>query len=328
MQVLSTKLTHVAVAASASVAVAVPSIASASLPVYKAVSGVTGNIKSIGSDTMNNEMALWGEGFTKFYPTVKIEVEGKGSSTAPAALIAGQAHFGPMSRAMKKKEVADFEKKFGYKPTPVKTSLDVLAVYVHQNNPIKGLNLQQVDAIFSKTRKGGFTKNVVKWKDLGLTELKGWECYGKDIQIYGRNSASGTYGYFKKKALFKGDYKDSVKEQAGSSAVVQAVSNDKCAIGYSGIGYITPGVKAVSLASKPGKKFVEATGENATTGAYSLARYLYLYVNKAPKKALEPLRLEFLRYVLSLKGQEAVEKVGYIPLPKSVLEKELKKIEN
>lgn len=295
--------------------------ASTKLATYKATSGVSGTLKAVGSDSMNNEMSLWAEGFRKFYPGVKIEIEGKGSATAPPALIEGTAQLGPMSRAMKNEEIASFKKKFGYAPTPVKTSLDVLAVYVHRDNPIKSLSLTQVDAIFSKTRKSGAAKAINTWGDLGLSG----EWKNKPIQIYGRNSASGTYGYFKEHALFKGDFRDTVKEQPGSAAVVQAVSNDKYAIGYSGIGYITAGVRAVPLSANSGPA-INASMENAYTGKYPLARYLFLYVNKSPSVTLDPLRKEFLRYVLSEQGQEAVKKEGYIPLTSKTVGEELHKL--
>jgi phosphate transport system substrate-binding protein len=292
------------------------------LPAYKPVEGVSGTIKSVGSDTMNNEMALWAEGFRRHCPGVKVEIEGKGSTTAPPALIAGTAQFGPMSREMKSKEIDDFEAKFGYKPTGIATSLDMLAVYVHKDNPLQGLTFPQVDAVFSKSRKGGFEKDIVKWGDLGLTG----EWADKPISLYGRNSASGTYGYFKEHALFKGDYKDSVKEQAGSSAVVQAVASDKYAIGYSGIGYRTADVRAVPLAMKAGEKFVGATPDNAYTGEYPLARFLWLYVNFKPGTPLEPLRAEFVRYVLSREGQLDVVKEGYFPLTADLAKEQLKKL--
>ena len=292
------------------------------LPAYKPTSGVTGTLKSIGSDSMNNEFALWSEAFRKFYPGVKIEVEGKGSATAPTALIEGTAQFGPMSRPMKSEEVAAFKTKFGYEPTAIKTSLDVLAVYVHRDNPITSLSLQQVDAIFSKTRKSGFAKDIATWGDLGLTG----EWANKPIQLYGRNSASGTYGYFKEHALAKGDFKDSVKEQPGSAAVVQGVASDKFGIGYSGIGYKTDAVKAVPLSHKLGGEAVPATAEAALAGNYPLGRYLLIYINKAPKQDLDPARREFLLYVLSSQGQEAVVKNGYISLPLKVLEQERAKV--
>lgn len=292
------------------------------LPKYTKVDGVSGTAKSIGSDTMNNEMALWLEGFKKFYPNVNVEIEGKGSSTAPAALIAGTAQFGPMSRAMKSSEIDEFEAKFGYKPTEIGTSIDMLAVYVHKDNPIKSLSMQQVDAIFSSTRKGGSTADIVTWGDLGLSG----EWASKPISMYGRNSASGTYGYFKEHALFKGDYKPSVKEQPGSSSVVQAVASDKYAIGYSGIGYITADVRAVPLSPDTSTPAVEASPENAYSGEYPLARFLYLYVNKKPGEPMDPLRREFLRYVLSAEGQADVIKDGYYPLTAKLAEQQTAKL--
>jgi phosphate transport system substrate-binding protein len=295
------------------------------LPVYAPVNGVAGSIKSVGSDTMNNEMTLWAEAFVKFYPNVKVEIEGKGSTTAPPALIEGSSSFGPMSRAMKDKEIDAFEKKFGYKPTAIATSIDMLAVYVNKDNPIESLTLQQVDAIFSKGRKGGAGEAITTWGQLGLTG----EWANKPISLYGRNSASGTYGYFKEHALFKGDFKDSVKEQPGSSAVVQGVATDKFGIGYSGIGYKTADVRAVPLVNKiDGKnKVVPATPENAYTGEYPLARFLFLYVNHKPGTELEPLRAEFLRYVLSKQGQMDVVKDGYFPLPAKLAAAQAAKIQ-
>jgi phosphate transport system substrate-binding protein len=292
------------------------------LPEYTPVEGVSGNLKSIGSDTMNNEMTLWAEGFQAMYPNVQIEIEGKGSSTAPAALIGGTAHFGPMSRPMKAKEIDDFEKKFGYKPTGFRTSIDMLAVYVHKDNPIKGLTFPQVDAIFSKTRKGGYEKDIKTWGDLGLTG----EWADKPISLFGRNSASGTYGYFKEHALFNGDYKDTVKEQAGSSSVVQGVASDKYAIGYSGIGYMTADVRAVPLAQDPKGKPVPATPENAYSGDYPLSRFLLFYANIKPGAPVDPLRREFVRYVFSKQGQKDVVKDGYFPVTAALAAEELAKV--
>ncbi len=291
------------------------------LPDYDKVAGVNGSIKSVGSDTMNNMMTLWAESFLKMYPAVNVEIEGKGSSTAPPALISGAATFGPMSREMKKSEIDKFEKQFGYKPAKLPTSIDMLAVYVHKDNPIASLSLKQVDAIFSKTRKGGHPSDIATWGDLGL---KG-EWANKPISLYGRNSASGTYGFFKKKALFGGDYKDSVKEMPGSSAVVQACSTDKYAIGYSGIGYKTANVRAVPL-SQAGGKPVKAIAENAYNGTYPLWRFLYIYVNHKPNTRLDPLRREFLTYIFSEPGQQDVRKDGYFPISFRIAQKALQEV--
>ena len=197
---------------------------------YKPVGGISGNLSSVGSDTLANMMTLWVEEFRRIYLGVKVEVQAAGSSTAPPALTEGASDLGPMSRMMKDKEIAAFEKKFGYKPTAVPVAIDALAVYVHKDNPIKGLSLPQVDAIFSRNRQCGMNSDAVKWGDLALTG--DWS--DMKIQLYGRNSASGTYGYFKKVALCKGDYKSTVNEQPGSASVVQSVSNSLNGIGYSG----------------------------------------------------------------------------------------------
>lgn len=280
------------------------------LPVYKPVQGVSGTVKSIGSDTMNNLMTLWTEGFKTFYPNVTVAIEGKGSSTAPPALIAGTADYGPMSRPMKQAELDEFEKAFGYKPTPLSAAIDMLAVFVHKDNPLQGLTLKQVDAVFSATRNRGLTADLRTWGDLGLTGA--WA--QQPISLYGRNSASGTYGFFKEHVLAKGDYKASVKEQPGSSAVVGAVAGDKFAMGYSGIGYKTADVRALPLASEQGEPFVPAEPAHAYTGDYPLSRFLYLYVNYKPGAQLDPLRAEFVKFVFSKQGQEVVVKDGFYPV--------------
>lgn len=303
--------------ASAQVVQVDPSIAA-----YRKTSGVSGNINSVGSDTMNNMMALWAETFRKTYPNVKIQIEGKGSGTAPPALIAGTSQFGPMSRAMKASEIDQFEAKYGYKPTQIRTSYDALAIWVNKDNPIQKMTLAQADAVFSKTRRRG-GKTVTNWSDLGLTG----EWAGKPLSLYGRNSASGTYGFFKEHVLQNGDYKDQVKEQPGSASVVQGVTEDRLGIGYSGVGYRTSGVKPVLLAEKDGGQFFDGSYLNVTSGKYPLWRFLYIYVNKAPGKPLDPLVKEYLRLILSKEGQEVVVKDGYLPLPAAIVREELTKLE-
>jgi len=294
-----------------------------SITPYQKTSGVSGSLSSIGSDTMNNLMTLWGETFSRSYPNVKLQVEGKGSSTAPPALISATAQFGPMSRSMKSTEVDEFEKKFGYKPTELRTSFDALAVYVHKDNPIKSLTMAQADAVFSKTRKQGAVKDAATWGDLGLTG----DWAARPLSLYGRNSASGTYGFFKEHVLKNGDYKDTVKEQPGSASVVQGVTNDRYGIGYSGIGYRTSGVRIVPLTEKDGGALSEGSYDDVVAKKYPLARYLYLYVNKAPGKPLDPLIKEFLKLVYSREGQEVVVKDGYLPLTAAIVSEELRKLD-
>lgn len=283
----------------------------AALPNYTKVSGISGNLSSVGSDSMANVMTYWAEEYKKLYPSVAIQIQAAGSSTAPPALAEGTASFGPMSRPMKDAEIEAFEKKFGYKPTAIPVAIDALAVFVNKDNPITGLTMQQVDNIFSSTRTCGGSKDVSNWGQLGLTGA--WAT--RDMQMFGRNSVSGTYGYFKEHALCKGDFKSNVNEQPGSASVVQSVGSSVNAIGYSGIGYVTSSVKAVPLAKAEGQPFVAATKENALNQTYPLSRALYVYVNKAPNKALSPLELEFIKMVLSKQGQEVVVKDGFIPLP-------------
>ncbi|NLS96125.1 MAG: PstS family phosphate ABC transporter substrate-binding protein [Planctomycetaceae bacterium] len=288
---------------------------------YKTVSGVSGNLNSIGSDTLNNLMTFWAEDFRKLYPNVNVQIEGKGSATAPQALTNGTAQLGPMSRAMKPEEEEAFEQKYGFRPTRVSVALDCLAVYVHRDNPIAGLSLGQIDGIFSKTRKSGH-EDVATWGQLGLTG--NWA--SRPISIYGRNSASGTYAFFKEHALSKGDFKDTVKEQPGTAAVVNGVANDRAGIGYGGIGYVTSEIRAVPLAKADGQSPVEPSFENALSGKYPLGRALYIYVAKKPGEPLSPLVEEFLKFVLSKQGQEIVVKDGYGPLPAAAAAKQRKVI--
>jgi phosphate transport system substrate-binding protein len=292
------------------------------LPSYAKTEGVSGAIKSAGSETMTNLMTLWTEGFRALYPSVTVEVESKGSSSAPPALISGSATVGPMSRPMKDKEIAEFEKTYGYKPVGLPTAIDMLAVYVHKDNPIASLTLPQIDAIFSKARNGGYKTDIAKWGELGLTG----EWADKPISLYGRNSSSGTYGFFKDHALFKGDYKDTVKEQPGSASVVQGVASDKYAIGYSGIGSLTADVRAVPLAVDAKTPPVEAAPANAYSGTYPLSRFLFAYVNYKPGTQLDPLRREFVLYVFSQQGQADVVKDGYFPVTAPIASKALESV--
>jgi phosphate transport system substrate-binding protein len=290
---------------------------------YKKQKKVKGNLSAVGSDTLLNLMTYWAEDFSKVYPGVKTQIEGKGSSTAPPALIEGASQLGPMSRKMKEKEEDAFVEKFGYKPTYFAVAIDSLAVYVNKDNPLTGLTLEQVDAIFSKTRNFGAPSDITTWDQVGLTGS--WA--GRPISLYGRNSASGTYGYFKKKAMKKGDYKDTVKEQPGSASVVQGIETDLYGIGYSGIGYITSGVKAIALGKDAGTLY-EPSVENALNKKYPLARQLYMYVNKEPKKKLPKVVSEFMLYIFSQEGQQIVVKDGYIPLPADLIEDQIKAVKS
>ena len=294
----------------------------AALPSYQKVSGISGSLSSVGSDTMNNMMTFWAESFQKMYPNVKIMIEGKGSTTAPAALIQGTAQFGPMSRVMRQAEIDQFEARYGYKPVELRTAYDALAVYVHRDNPITKLTLAQVEAIFSKTRRRGYKEDIKTWGQLGLTG----DWANRPLSLFGRNAASGTYGFFKEHALRNGDFKTTVKEQPGSSSVVQGVENDRYGIGYSGIGYKTAGVKLVPLSETPTSAVSDGSYADVQSGKYPLWRFLLVYVNKAPGKPLAPLTQEFVKFIYSKEGQEAVVKDGYMPLSAAQAAAEVAKI--
>jgi phosphate transport system substrate-binding protein len=315
--ILTAALLTVTVAA----AHAAPTHVDAKIAKYKSVSGVAGNLSSIGSDTLNNLMTYWAEGFKKKYPNVNIQIEGKGSTTAPPALIAGSAQLGPMSRTMKNSEIEAFEKKYGYKPTKIGVALDSLAVFVNKDNPIKSLSLDEVDAIFSSTRKRGLA-DITTWGQLGVTG----KLAPKPISLYGRNSASGTYGYFKEHTLKKGDYKNSVKEQPGSASVVEGIAHDIAGIGYSGIGYATSGVRVLPLSDKKGGRAEAANYQNVLSGKYPLSRMLYIYVAKKPGEPLPKVVEEFLKFALSQEGQKIVVKDGYDPLTAQMIDAQLKSL--
>lgn len=291
------------------------------LPSYKSVAGVSGQLKSVGSDTMNPLMLLWTEKFKEYYKGVRSEVEGQGSSKAMPALIEGSASFGPMSRDAKSNEIGDFEKKYGYKPTLLPTAIDLLAVVVHRDNPLDEISMAQLDAIFSSTRKSG-GEAIDNWGQLGLTG----DFESAPITIFGRNAASGTYGFFKEKVLGNGDYRNTVNEQPGSTAVIQSVGENRFAIGFSGVGFKTSSVKILALASKKGEPAFEASSDNAYNGKYPLARYLYIAVNHKPGTTMDPLRREFIRFVFSKEGQELVAKEGSLPIDSKTAAKVLKMV--
>jgi phosphate transport system substrate-binding protein len=279
----------------------------ATLPNYQAVGALTGEIKSVGSDTLNNEMTAWAEGFKAKYPSVTFEIEGKGSATAPAALLAGASQFAPMSRPMTSEETEAFEKKYGYKPAHFRVAIDALAVYVNKDNPIKCLSQIQIDRMFSSTRKGSGGRDISTWGDAGLTG----DWASTPITFYGRNALSGTYEFFRTHVLYGGDYKPNVKQQIGSATVVEGVAGDKFAIGYSGLGYKTEGVRALPVAAYDGGECYETSAEMVRAGKYPIARYLEIYVNRKPSEALDPLRAEFIKFILSKDGQALTEKGGY-----------------
>ncbi|NNO00549.1 MULTISPECIES: PstS family phosphate ABC transporter substrate-binding protein [Vibrio] len=288
---------------------------------YSKTNGVAGSLLSVGSDTLAGMTTLWVEEFKTIYPNINAQVQASGSSTAPPALTEGTAQFGPMSRPMRGREIEAFERAHGYKPTALRVAIDAIGIFVHRDNSIKGLNFTQLDSIFSSTLRCGATQPINTWAQLGVDE--DWAKRG--IQLFGRNSVSGTYGYFKQNALCGGDFKKGVNEQPGSASVVQSVASSINTIGYSGVGYQVSGVKLIPIA-KQGDQFIVASYENILSGAYPLSRYLYVYVNKHPNQDLPPMQREFIRFIFSKQGQAIVGKDGYVPVSAEFAQQELAKV--
>ncbi len=293
-----------------------------SLPPYRAQVEFP-MVKAVGSDTLFNLLSLWTEGFSKFHPNFKMPIEAKGSNTAPPALTDGLSQLAPMSREMKAEEVDKFERKRGYKPTKVAVAIDAIVVFVNPENKVPRLSLPQVDAIFSKTRKGGYPEDLTTWGQLGL----GGDFAAAPIALFGRNSLSGTYTYFLEHALYKGAFKLSYKDQSDSMGVVWAVAGDKFGIGYSGIGPAADTVRFVPLSAAEGRTPYEPTTADILKGNYPLSRRLFIYIDKAPNRPLTPLVKEFLRFVLSKEGQEVVANNGFVPLDGPMAKVELDKLD-
>lgn len=288
---------------------------------YKKQAGVSGNITSVGSDTLANLMTLWSQEFKRLYPHVKIQIQASGSSTAPPALTEGTANIGPMSRELKSSEINYFSREHGYAPVALQVAVDAIALFVERRNPIEGLTLAQVDAIFSVTRYCGAPEPISTWSQLGF-QLPQTDSY---IKLFGRNSVSGTYGLFKREALCEGDFRATVNEQPGSASVVQSVAYSRGAIGYAAFGHKTAGVRALSIADSEGN-FVPVTVDTVASGQYPFSRSLYLVINKSPDSSLPLLEREFLRFVLSRQGQDLVRRDGYIAIPQHTLKRQLELI--
>ena len=259
------------------------------LPAYKKVSGVSGTLNSVGSDTLNNMMALWAESFQALYPNVKIQIEGKGSSTAPPALIEG-------SSQMKATEIDAFEKKFGYKPSAVGVAIDALAVFVHKDNPVKSLSLPQLKAIWGE---GGSIEN---WKDVGGPDAK--------IELFGRSNSSGTHAFYKKAVLGKGvEFKLGTASSAGSTAVVDTCATTLTAIGYSGMSYKTDAVGWLAISKADGEEAFEPSIPNVASGKYPIARPLYIHTVGEPSGHVK----EYIDWIKS-GGQASLTEQGFVPL--------------
>ncbi len=297
------------------------------LPRYSPQAEVAGAFKIEGSETMSPLLSRLSLEFQRRQPKVAIEVRGGGSTKAVAEFVqpplsktgkimlreerAASFKILASSRELYDAEIKEFVIQNGYEPTAVPVAVDAVALYVHKDNPLQGLTLDQVDAMYSTTRNRGYKTPIKLWGDVGLTD--GWE--KEPIHLYGRDRRSGTRAFFQEHCLGGGEFAPGVHEDPGAASVILDVSRDRLGIGYSGLGLLASSVRAVPLAEAAGMPFVAPLSATVADQTYPLRRVLYLYVNKSPKEPLPPAAQEFLTFVMSYEGQDAVKKAGFFPLP-------------
>jgi phosphate transport system substrate-binding protein len=304
-----------------------------SLAAYAPIAQVSGSLRISGSDTMQPLLNRLAIDFRRRHPDAQVTVEGGGSAGilkeflgngVPSKRAASNGQAGPAllaasSRALTDQEIEQFASRYSYKPTVIPVAVDAVGIYVHRDNPLQNLTLEQVDAIFSTTRNRGFSHEIRRWGQLGLNS--GWE--NAQIKLYGRNQKSGTRAFIKELVLQNGEFNPAVIEEPGAASVILAVGRDPFGMGYSGVGLQASSVRAVSLAEQEGKPFVAPSVTSVADGSYPLRRFLYLYVNKPPAALLPPAAKEFLSFVNSREGQEAVIRAGFFPLPAKQVEQSL-----
>jgi len=302
------------------------------LPAYKPVAKLSGSLNGVQSDTTPWLVTLWIAGFKKYYPNVDIKLPIEGSGAAGPVLTDGSTDFGLIAREMMTKEETPFDQKFGYKPFEIAIAggsyrtvafTDALTFFVNKSNPIEKLSFDQIDAIFSKTRNRG-GKEITSWGQLGL--IGDWA--DKPIHLIGVKEENGFEHFLRIRILGNGEWKDGIETRDTVFPLAGLVAADPYAIGYAGFGYLSDGVKTVALADKSSGPYYKGTFEEVESQKYPLSRVIYIYANRPPGKPLNPVLKEFIRYILSGEGQQAVVEDGiFLPLPHDYAARELKKLE-
>lgn len=290
---------------------------------YQASNGLSGKVTIAGSDTMRPLVMRLAAEFGRLHPDVRFTVEGGGSSAAVREFVmgtsqqrradkarsghagAGRVSLVASSRPFTSGEIRAFASQHGHEPIGIPIAIDAVVLYVNPENPIQGLTLEQVAAIFSDSESKSGSK-IKTWGELGLKGA--WD--NRKIRLYGRDKKSGTREFFEGHVLRGRPADTDILEQAGSATEILAIARDPNAIGYAGAGFQTNLVRLVPLAQKDGEPFVTPTIEQVKHGAYPLTRYLYLYVEKEPKAGLDPIIKEFLAFINSANGQTIVAKAG------------------
>jgi phosphate transport system substrate-binding protein len=290
-------------------AAATPKVDPGLLP-YKPAAGLSGTLAVGGSDTLDPVVQLWLTGFRTLHEKVNVKSSAQGSESGFLCLLESTCTVGTMSREMTKAEISAFESKHGYPPTRVVVAVGALAVFVHASNPISAISMEQLDAIYSMSRKAGLKDPLTTWGQLGL----GGDWSNRRITPYGRDEHSGTRSFFKDKVLMKGDFRPNVNAMGDPQSLTEAVSLDATAIGYGSFNDANSLMKTVPIVQQGGTPSIP-TLDAILKGDYSLVRFFYVYLNKPTGKGLSPMASSFLTYILSREGQTAVASVGLIPVP-------------
>ncbi|ULA63049.1 MAG: Phosphate ABC transporter, periplasmic phosphate-binding protein PstS [Nitrospira sp.] len=294
---------------------------------YNPQTHIAGTFKIQGSETMYPLMSRLTMEFQRRQPKVAIDVKGGGSTKAVAEFLqpplsktgkvmwqedrAVNFKMIATSRELFDAEVKEFVAQHGYEPTAVPVAVDAVALYVHKDNPVAGLTLDQVDAMFSTTRNRGQKAAITQWGQLGLTD--GWEKAA--IQLYGRDRKSGTRAFFQDHCLAGGEFMPGLHEEPGAASVILNLGRDQVGIGYSGLGLQSSTVRVIPLAEAAGTPYVIPSAATVADQSYPLRRVLHLYVDKAPNAPIPAAAQEFLTFIMTQEGQEAVAKAGFFPLP-------------
>lgn len=316
----------------------------AGLPSYQPHQQVSGTIRTWGNPYIPELMSAWQKGFLRYQPGIRFDTNMKGTEAAMAGLYSEIADVVFIGREPYQPELAAFEQWYGYKPTELKITSGSYAtqhktfslmVYVHKDNPLAQLTLAQLDAVYGMERRRGAPRAIRTWGDLGLKGA--WA--KRPIHVYGYNFDTGMAGFFRKVVLkdsarWNPELKDLNNGRTAAGDVINAgtyildaVAKDPDAIGFANVLFENPGVKSLALAEKDGGPYVAPTLENAWKRSYPLTRYSTAFINRPPGQPVDPKVLEFMRYILSKEGMEAIVRDGaFLPLNAAMIEQQLKSL--
>lgn len=280
---------------------------------------------AVCSHDMEPLMLLWGELLQKVDPQFKLDIRSSVATDVAKALIEGRSQLAPINREFKPEELAAFTTRWGYAPTRLAIGVDALVVLVQKNNPVKEIRIDQLDAIWTTSRLNGAPKDIQVWGDMGLT---GSNWMNRPIVCVDRPEGDGLREYFKQNITKGGRNKDSNHQSTDAMTLVEELVSNQAAIGYGSLGEVFNNLRTVPVVPPGGKFAVEPSYESVASGEYPLTRVVYLYFNRAPNRPIEPIMLQFLRFVISSQGQKQLAPMGFVPLPQDVLLMNKKRLDN